>query len=126
MKKRLIKIIFLNAFIVIISFIYYFLNKYFNIGIPCLFYKITGLKCPGCGITRLIFSLIKLDFRQAFFYNPLVFILLPFIGFYIIYQEYLYITKKEDKIIKKIPSYIYYVLIIILIIYAIFRNIFSF
>ena len=126
MKKRLIKIIFLNAFIVIISFIYYFLNKYFNIGIPCLFYKITGLKCPGCGITRLIFSLIKLDFRQAFFYNPLVFILLPFIGFYIIYQEYLYITKKEDQIIKKIPSYIYYVLIIILIIYAILRNIFIF
>ena len=126
MKKRLIKIIFLNAFIVIISFIYYFLNKYFNIGIPCLFYKITGLKCQGFGINRLIFSLIKLDFRQAFFYNPLVFILLPFIGFYIIYQEYLYITKKEDKIIKKIPSYIYYVLIIILIIYAILRNIFIF
>lgn len=126
MKKRLIKIIFLDSFIVIISLMYYFLNKYFNIGIPCLFYQITGLKCPGCGITRLIFSLIKLNFKQAFFYNPLVFILLPFIVFYIIYQEYLYITKKEDQIIKKIPSYIYYVLIIILIIYAIFRNIFSF
>ena len=126
MKKRLIKIVLLNTLIVIISLIYYFLNKYFNIGIPCLFYQITGLKCPGCGITRLIFSLIKLDFRQAFFYNPLVFILLPFIGFYIIYQEYLYITKKEDKIIKKIPSYIYYLLIIILIIYAILRNIFVF
>ena len=126
MKKLLIKIIFLDSFIVIISLMYYFLNKYFNIGIPCLFYQITGLKCPGCGITRLIFSLIKLEFQQAFFYNPLVFILLPFIGFYIIYQEYLYITKKEEKIIKKIPSYIYYVLIIILIIYAILRNIFIF
>ena len=126
MKKRLIKIIFLNAFIIIISFIYYFLNKYFNIGIPCLFYQITGLKCPGCGITRLMFSLIKLDFKQAFFYNHLVFILLPFIGFYIIYQEYLYITKREDKIIKKIPRYTYYILIIILIIYAILRNIFNF
>ena len=70
MKKRLIKIILLNTLIVIISLIYYYLNKYFNIGIPCLFYQITGLKCPGCGITRLIFSLIKLDFNQAFFYNP--------------------------------------------------------
>ena len=76
MKKRLIKIILLNTLIVIISLIYYFLNKYFNIGIPCLFYQITGLKCPGCGITRLIFSLIKLDFRQAFFYS------LYFITFY--------------------------------------------
>ena len=55
---------------------YYFLNAVFKISIPCMFYKITGFHCPGCGITRLLFSLIKLDFYQAFRYNPLIFILL--------------------------------------------------
>ena len=42
-----------------------------NIGIPCLFYRLTGLKCPGCGNTRAALSLLRLDFSAAFFYNPM-------------------------------------------------------
>ena len=55
---------------------YYFLNQKFSIGIPCIFHEITGLYCPGCGVTKLTFSLLELDFYQAFRANPLIFILL--------------------------------------------------
>ena len=121
MKKRLLKVLIINTLIILLLISYYYLNKYFHIGIPCLFYKITNLKCPGCGITRMLFSIIKLDFKSAFFYNPVVFILLPILAFYIFYQEYIYITKKNNKL--KIPEFIYYLIIFILIIFGILRNI---
>lgn len=121
MKKRLLKVLSINLLLLLSLISYYYLNKYFHIGIPCLFYKITSFKCPGCGITRMLFSILKLDFKSAFFYNPVVFILLPFLSFYILYQEYIYITKQKNKL--KIPEFVYYILIFILIIFGILRNI---
>ena len=40
-----------------------------GIGIPCFFYKVTGLRCPGCGNTRAVLSLLRLDFGAALRYN---------------------------------------------------------
>lgn len=42
-----------------------------NIAIPCLFNRLTGLQCPGCGNTRAALSLLRLDFSAAFGYNPM-------------------------------------------------------
>lgn len=48
----------------------------FYIGnIPCIFRFATGVPCPGCGMTRAVFSLITLDFPSAAFYHPMVFFL---------------------------------------------------
>ena len=65
-------------------------------------------------------------FYKAFNYNRLVFILLPFIFLYLIYNIYLYVFNKEDKIIKKIPNIIWLVLIIIVLLFGVIRNIDSF
>ena len=40
-------------------------------GIPCLFYKFTGLMCPGCGNSRAALALLRLDFAAALRYNLL-------------------------------------------------------
>jgi hypothetical protein len=53
-----------------------------GIRIPCVFREVTGLWCPGCGMTRLALSLMELDLLQAFRYNMLVFFLAPL---YLIY-----------------------------------------
>ena len=37
--------------------------------IPCLFYKFTGLLCPGCGNSRATLALLRLDFRAMLRYN---------------------------------------------------------
>ena len=103
--------------------IYYILNKKFGFSIPCIFYKITGLYCPGCGITRLLFALVNLEFYESFKYNPWIFILIVLGLFYLICK--LFIFLKFKKIIK-IPNYVYITLIIISIIFGIFRNIPSF
>lgn len=47
----------------------------FTVGCP--FNRLTGLKCPGCGVTRMILRILHLDFKTAFFYNPAIFCLVP-------------------------------------------------
>ena len=111
-KKEMKLILLLISFLII----FLFLNKVFNFTIPCLFHEITNLYCPGCGITRMFLALFKLDFYQAFRYNPLVFILL-------ILSIVYFLVKKIGKLIFKLPNYIYYYLLFIVIIYGILRNI---
>ena len=87
-----------------------------------MFYKITGLYCPGCGITRCFFAILEGDFYKAFMYNQLVFILIPFAIIYFIYKAYLYITSKKDKM--KIPNIFWIILLIIVIVFGILRNVY--
>lgn len=112
-------------FIIIISLsiiLYYSLNRRYNFSIPCIFHEITGYYCPGCGITRCLFSLLEGNIYKAFMYNQLVFILLPFLILYMIYNIYIYIFNKENKVIKKIPNSIFIILLCIVIVFGILRN----
>lgn len=123
MKERMFNVIKINILLLLIFITYYLVNKYTGIYIPCIFNKITGLKCPGCGITRLLFNLVKFNFEKAFFYNPLVFIYLPFIVAYYFYICYIYVKDKKDNVLVKIPNFVWNILIIITISYGIIRNI---
>lgn len=84
----------------------------------CPFHKITGLFCPGCGVTRMILSIVKGDFYQAFRYNPLLFILIPLFLFLVFNSILKYKFLKKEK-----QEKIYIFIIILLIIYGILRNI---
>lgn len=95
---------------------YYFLSKYTSFYIPCLFHWLTGYYCPGCGVTRMFFAILKLNFYQAFRFNPLVFILLCLFIMYML-------IKVIFKINYVIPKRVYYVLIGIIILFGILRNI---
>lgn len=111
-----------NVIILVFLILYLLISNHFNFYIPCPIKKITGLYCPGCGITRMLLSLLKLDFYKAFRYNPLVFISLP-IGIYLYID---YIIRKNKSLYKKIPQKAWYIIIVIFIVYGILRNIPSF
>lgn len=123
MISRVFKVIFIIVFLILLLYGYYFLNLYYDVSIPCMFHKITGYYCPGCGITRCIFALMKGEFYQSFCYNRLIFILLPFLVIYIIYNIYLYVFNKKDTIICKIPNSVWICLLIVVILFGILRNI---
>jgi len=125
MKKRINNLIIRDIVLLLILVFYYFINKHTGIFIPCIFRELTGFKCPGCGITHALFALINLNFKEAFFHNPLVFIYSPFICLYLIYQDYLYVYEKKDKFLKKIPNWFFASLIIITILYGVLRNIYQ-
>lgn len=47
----------------------------------CPFLTMTGYYCPGCGMTRLVHALTHGDVGTAFGLNPLLFALLPVLGY---------------------------------------------
>lgn len=51
-----------------------------GMGIPCVFYSLTGLQCPGCGVTRMFSALFKGDFSAAYHSNAAIFLLLPILA----------------------------------------------
>ena len=43
-----------------------------HLSIPCPFHAITGLQCPGCGVTRMCLALLRLDVSGAWSANPVL------------------------------------------------------
>jgi hypothetical protein len=46
---------------------------YLDLKLPCIFKSVTGLPCPGCGLTRASAAVLQRKWELAFYYNPLVF-----------------------------------------------------
>ena len=44
-------------------------------GLPCPVQHLLGISCPGCGMTRALWSLVTLDFAAAWYYHPASFAL---------------------------------------------------
>lgn len=44
---------------------------------PCPYLTLTGLACPGCGLTRALHFLLHGDVAQAFAFNPWAFVGAP-------------------------------------------------
>ncbi len=58
-------------FVLVILFLYI-------TGIGCPIKFVSGISCPGCGLTRAWLAFLHLDIKGAFYYHPLFF-LVPFI-----------------------------------------------
>ena len=61
-------------------------------GTICLIRGTIGIPCPACGITRAIKSLIKLNIKDALYYNPLFLIPFIFIVVLIFKRKYIKVT----------------------------------
>ncbi len=121
-KYRILNIAKFIFIIVIIGLSYAFIYMLTGVGIPCIFNLVTGLKCPGCGITHMCVAILNLDFISAYNYNPIIFCLLPFWVFALLYQLIKYIKTGSTKFSKPVNALIY-LSIIILLIWGIYRNI---
>ena len=107
----------------VVILIYYFMLVHFNLGVPCLFHKITGLLCPGCGITRMILAIMRLDFKSAYQYNQVIFVSSPFI-IYLCIRLYISWLISRPYILSLVEKVLVYVFIIVLLIFGIYRNLF--
>ena len=77
MKKRIQRVARVAALFVCAGLLYAVIVKLLGRGIPCVFHDITGLKCPGCGMTHAMTALLNLDFNafiQANLFAPLIII----------------------------------------------------
>ena len=85
--------------------------------LKCIFNTLTGLYCSGCGITRMGIAILKLDFYQAFRYNPLIFLLIILSALYVAYSLIKY------KKIVKLNNKLFVLLVIIVLLFGVLRNI---
>lgn len=51
---------------------------------PCIFYTVTHLPCPGCGMTRAVNAFFSMDFFSSLFFNPVALYLVLFFAVYMI------------------------------------------
>lgn len=83
---------------VLIAFAYFYLSSRRIINTMCFFRNITGLPCPGCGLTRAGLALFRGEIMQSLHYHPLlvplvVIILLYLYSFFFYKRLYLFFSK---------------------------------
>lgn len=77
-KQFKIRISFLG--ILLLVFVYYFVNPYESALFPkCPFYIFYGYKCPGCGSQRAIHSLLHFEILKAIESNILLVFSIPYL-----------------------------------------------
>lgn len=101
---------------------YYIFYQKTGIGIPCLFHSVTGLYCPGCGITRVITYTVQGQFLTAMSYNHALFFLLPVLAVLFLSMMISYI-KTGNKKLSSLQTFILCLIIIVLCSYALIKNI---
>ena len=92
----------------------------FTVGCPLN--RLTGLKCPGCGVTRMILRILHLDFKTAFFYNPAIFCLVPL--WVAAFCTFMLLEKRgKTAAAQKVKNTAVYFSIAVLVFFGVVRNI---
>lgn len=86
---------------------------YLTIGCPIRYFW--GICCPGCGMTRALFALLKLDFETALHMHPLIFIM-PVVGVIYIFR------KKFPKKVLNILTALFFILLGVVYFYRLFNG----
>jgi Protein of unknown function (DUF2752) len=89
----------------------------------CVFNRVTGWHCPGCGATRCVYALLHLDIEQALAWNPLFVVLLPFVLFGLARMGFQMWTGRRLRQLKYWPRWGTKAVLWLLITYWILRNI---
>ena len=70
--KRIGRVSLLYGGILLAGLAYLWLYRRLGFGIPCIFHELTGLSCPGCGLTRAASALSQGRIREALSWNPML------------------------------------------------------
>lgn len=121
-SKRKKGVALVAALFIICGTAYGILVSVVHFGIPCIFHEITGLKCPGCGITGGIVRIMHFDFYGAFQSNAFLFLIIPYVLLVFIHTSKEYILTGKYKLGTG-KNLIDITFLILLVLWGIFRNI---
>lgn len=80
MRKFILYLIIFILGILLVVFVYFKYNPAIQNGFPqCLFFRVTGWQCPSCGSQRAVHCLLHGEWKQAFMYNPFLFVTVPYL-----------------------------------------------
>ena len=123
MQKRFIRIAKPTAILLAIGFTYLLIHELTGFSLRCPIYQLFGVYCPGCGVGRMCFHLAHGEIAQAFLSNCVVFCMLPLLLGVAVFHAVRYVRFGDKKMyrIEKIGAW---VLVSILLVFAVARNIF--
>lgn len=124
-KRPLRVAVFVLMFIILLagSWFLYYHSPEKQVWLICIVYKLSGYYCPGCGSGRACYSILHGRFYDAFCYNPLLCILLPWFALYIGICSVQWLLAGKETISRRIPTEITYVILAVVILYGILRNV---
>jgi hypothetical protein len=112
------------AGLIVLGGVYFAFNPAGGYFPPCLFYRLTGFQCPGCGTQRALHCLLHLNIGQAFCYNPLLIPALLLISL-LLYLNYFGGRQRFPKLYRILSGtrFIFSVFLVIMLYWAL-RNLF--
>ena len=121
MKKRAIRVAAIGGILLVCGLLYGWLCITTGVAIPCVFHKITGYSCPGCGVSRMCLNILKGNFSEAVRCNPALFFcsfpLLVIVG-----DGVFRYIKTGERTLRKWQNVVLYVIIGVLLVYGVIRN----
>ena len=120
-KDRAVLVLKRCGLLLIAGILYVLCIRIFHLGISCPFWRISGYKCPGCGVSRMCLALLRLDFREAFLQNQVLFVLAPFLLTIIGRVNWRYIRSGDARCTKS-ENLMIYAMIVILLVWGFVRN----
>lgn len=123
-RERFFQVVKYGVLLLLTGCLYGVFVRCTGMAVPCPFYFITGLRCPGCGVTRMCMALLELDFHTAFGSNPMLFLVMPLLG--IVFLKYVADYVRDGKwSMSRGQTGAIYVSIVLLVGFAIVRNVFQ-
>lgn len=120
-KHRLKRLLLLAGLILGIGLAYAVFVRLSGLSIPCPFHALTGLLCPGCGVTRMCLALLRLDFAAAWQANPVLLLLLPVLAALLLRQAVRYVKSGRSTLSRR-ESALVWGMAAVLLLWGIARN----
>lgn len=93
--------------------------------LPCFFRRLTGLRCPGCGVTHMCVALLHGQWAAAWQANPCLLLFSPLIGYLLTRMAAGYLKNGHPGLNKR-DEHIAVALVVVLIAWGVFRNLFGY
>lgn len=114
-KKSLKYGLILSLLLILVLLYRYYNPINYTLFPDCIFKRLTGYECPGCGSQRALHSLLNFDFYGALRHNFLVVTALPYIAVGILFD---FIKNPSTKTLK-IKRYLYGKIAVVIVFIAV-------
>ncbi len=120
--KRAVKLCLIYSAFAAMAALIYAAVQYTEFHFLCPFNELTGFRCPACGNTRVLFSVLRGDFKAAFSQNMMFLPEAAALIFALLYYPYAAVYKRQ---VPRAVNIFLAVLITVFVLWGFIRNIFS-
>ena len=121
--KRICRLALLVSGLGVAALLYLILVRLTGFGIPCLFHEVTGLQCPGCGMTHAAVALSRGEVLTAMGHNLMLPVYGLYLGWMAIYGGVRYVRGEKHPMLFG-PNWVHIAMLVLVIVFGILRNIF--